>query len=82
MAVKIRLTRRGAKHRPYYKVVVANSSAPRDGRFIEIIGSYDPFLETDKVKVDAERASYWLKNGAQATDRVAKFFTKLNIKAA
>jgi small subunit ribosomal protein S16 len=82
MSVKIRLTRRGTKNRPYYKVVVATSQSPRDGRFIEEIGTYDPLLKDNKVQVNAERASYWLKQGAQATERVAKFFTKLEIKAA
>ncbi len=82
MAVKIRLTRRGTKNRPYYKLVVASSQSPRDGRFIEELGTYDPLLKDNKVKVDADRAAYWLKQGAQATDRVAKFFAKLQIKAA
>jgi small subunit ribosomal protein S16 len=82
MAVKIRLARRGAKHRPYYKVVIADARAPRDGSFLEIIGTYDPFLEKDKMQVDAERASHWLKQGAQPTERLAKFFKLQNIKAA
>ncbi len=82
MAVKIRLARRGTKNRPYYKLVVASSRSPRDGKFIEEVGTYDPLLKDNKVTINAERASYWLKQGAQATERVAKFFTKLNIKAA
>lgn len=82
MAVKIRLARRGTKNRPYYKLVVASSRSPRDGRFIEELGTYDPLLKDNKVTVNSERAAYWLKQGAQATERVAKFFEKLQIKAA
>ncbi len=82
MAVKIRLARRGAKKRPYYKVVVSDARSPRDGRFIEIIGSYNPLLsDTDptRIIVEAEKAKKWLENGAQPTDVVAKLFKKLNI---
>ncbi len=82
MAVKIRLARRGTKNRPYYKLVVASSRSPRDGKFIEELGTYDPLLKDNKVTVNSERAAYWLKQGAQATERVAKFFEKLQIKAA
>ena len=76
MSVKIRLSRGGAKKRPYYYIVVANADAPRDGRYIEQIGTFDPMLPKDKperLKLDLERAAYWLKNGAQPTDRVARF---------
>ena len=66
--VKIRLRRMGAKKAPYYRVVVADSRAPRDGRFIEELGTYDPMAETDKIKVNMERAKYWIANGAQPTD--------------
>ena len=68
--VKIRLRRMGAKKAPYYRVVVADSRSPRDGRFIEEIGTYDPMAETGKIKVDMERAKYWIANGAQPTDTV------------
>ena len=68
--VKIRLRRMGAKKAPYYRVVVADSRAPRDGRFIEELGTYDPMAETDKIKVNMERAKYWIANGAQPTDTV------------
>jgi small subunit ribosomal protein S16 len=76
MAVKIRLSRGGAKKRPYYYVVVAHATSPRDGRYIEQIGTYDPMLKKDsgdRVKIDVERARHWLSVGAQPTDRVARF---------
>jgi small subunit ribosomal protein S16 len=76
MAVKIRLARGGAKKRPYYYVVVAHATSPRDGRYIEQIGTFDPMLKRDnpdRVKLDAERARHWLSVGAQPTDRVARF---------
>lgn len=85
MAVKIRLARRGAKKRPYYKVVVTDSRSPRDGRFIEIIGSYSPLLpDTDggRIQLDSEKAKYWLSKGAQPTDVVAKLFKKIKLVAA
>ena len=76
MSVKIRLARGGAKKKPYYYIVIANHTAPRDGRYIEQIGTFDPMLKKDdpnRVKLDVERAKYWLSVGAQATDRVARF---------
>ncbi len=75
--VKIRLRRMGAKKAPYYRVVVADSHSPRDGRFIEEIGTYDPMAETDKIKVDMERVKYWIANGAQPTDTVRGMIKKL-----
>ena len=72
MAVKIRLKRMGKKKRPTYRVVVADARAPRDGRIIELIGRYDPHPDPSVVKIDVERAKYWLGNGAQPTDRVQK----------
>ena len=72
MAVKIRLKRMGKKKRPTYRVVVADARAPRDGRIIELIGRYDPHPDPSVVKIDNERARYWLGNGAQPTDRVQK----------
>ena len=72
MAVKIRLRRMGAKKAPFYRVVVAVSRYPRDGRFIEEIGYYDPTKEPNVVKIDAEKAQQWIKNGAQPTDTVKK----------
>ena len=76
MSVSIRLSRGGAKKRPYYYIVVAESSAPRDGRYIEQIGTHNPMLpkdHADRVKLDLDRAKHWLSVGAQPTDRVARF---------
>jgi small subunit ribosomal protein S16 len=74
--VKIRLRRMGAKKKPYYRIVVADSRAPRDGRFIEEIGAYDPLAEPSKFNVDSARAAYWIKNGAQPTDTVRTLLKK------
>lgn len=79
MAVKIRLARFGAKKRPFYRIVVADSRAPRDGRFIERIGQYDPMLPKDnknRVVIKADRLKHWLSVGAQATERVLWFIKK------
>jgi small subunit ribosomal protein S16 len=76
MALSIRLSRGGAKKRPYYRIVVADSRAPRDGRFIEKLGTYNPLLPKDaaeRITLDAERAQHWLSVGAQPTDRVERF---------
>ncbi|MGN0696865.1 MAG: 30S ribosomal protein S16 [Oscillospiraceae bacterium] len=72
MAVKIRLRRMGAKKAPFYRIVVADSRYPRDGRFIEEIGYYDPTKEPSVIKVDTEKAKKWIANGAQPTDTVKK----------
>lgn len=72
MAVKIRLRRMGAKKAPFYRIVVADSRYPRDGRFIEEIGFYDPTKSPSVVKIDADKAKEWIKNGAQPTDTVKK----------
>ncbi len=72
MAVKIRLRRMGAKKAPFYRIVVADSRYPRDGRFIEEIGYYDPTKKPSVVKVDVEKAKSWIANGAQPTDTVKK----------
>ena len=74
MAVKIRLRRMGAKKAPLYRVVVADSRFPRDGRFIEEIGFYNPNVDPAEVKVDAEKAQDWIKKGAQPTDTVKRLF--------
>lgn len=79
MAVKIRLRRLGAKKAPFYRIVVSDSRYPRDGRFIEEIGYYDPTKEPSVVKVDAEKAKKWIANGAQPTDTVKSILTKNNI---
>jgi len=79
MAVKIRLRRMGAKKAPFYRVVVADSRYPRDGRFIEEIGYYDPTKEPSVVKIDGEKVKKWLQNGAQPTDTVRSLLKKNNI---
>lgn len=76
MAVKIRLKRVGAKKQPAYRVVVADSRSPRDGRFIEEIGHYNPTTEPTTVEIDMERAKYWLSQGAQPTDTVRALLKK------
>jgi len=83
MAVSIRLSRGGAKKRPYYRIVVADSRSPRDGSFIEKIGTYNPLLAKDDAKrvvLDTDRAKHWLSVGAQPTDRVARFFDAAGLK--
>ena len=79
MAVKIRLRRMGATKNPFYRIVVADSRYPRDGRFIEEIGYYDSTTEPSTVKVDAEKAKKWISNGAQPTDTVKALFKNNNI---
>lgn len=74
--VKIRLRRVGAKKAPFYRIVVADSRSPRDGRFIEEIGTYDPMADSGKIKIDLERAKYWIANGAQPTDTVRGLLKK------
>ena len=78
--VKIRLRRMGAKKAPYYRIIVADSRCPRDGRFIEELGTYDPMAEGEqRIKVDMERAQYWIANGAQPTETVKTLFKKSGI---
>ena len=82
MALKIRLSRGGAKKRPYYRIVVADARSPRDGRFIERVGSYNPMVpqdHPDRLKLQTERLQHWLKSGAQPTDRVAKFLANAGL---
>ena len=79
MAVKIRLRRMGAKRAPFYRVVVADSRYPRDGRFIEEIGYYNPMREPAEIKLDAEKAQKWIANGAQPTDTVKVLLKKSDI---
>jgi len=77
--VKIRLRRMGAKKAPFYRIVVADSRFPRDGRFIEEIGTYNPLKEPAEIKVDAEKAQDWIKNGAQPTDTVRSLLKKAGV---
>ena len=82
MSVKIRLARAGSKKRPYYHIVVAAATSPRDGKFIEIIGAFNPMLPKDsaeRVKLNGEKAAAWLKKGAQPTDRVLRFLDKIGV---
>ena len=76
MSVSIRLRREGAKNRPYYKVVVADSRSPRDGKFIEIVGTYDPKIPSHNSSLNVERVEYWLSKGAQASDTVRSLIKK------
>jgi small subunit ribosomal protein S16 len=83
MALSIRLSRGGSKKRPYYRIVVADARAPRDGKFIEKIGNYNPLLGKDdekRIVLDAERAKHWLGVGAQPTDRVARFLDAAGVR--
>ncbi|MEM7072141.1 MAG: 30S ribosomal protein S16 [Pseudomonadota bacterium] len=85
MALRIRLSRGGSKKRPYYRIVVADVRAPRDGRFIERIGHYNPLLphdHHDRIAIDSERASYWLGIGAKPSDRVEHFFDQAGLLKA
>ncbi|HYF83121.1 MAG TPA: 30S ribosomal protein S16 [Clostridia bacterium] len=79
MSVKIRLKRMGAKKSPFYRLVVADSRSPRDGKFIEEIGYYNPITEPAEIKIDAEKAKKWLDNGAQPSDTVRKLLKKNGI---
>src|SRR5581483_12474973 len=82
MSLKIRMTRGGAKKRPYYSIVVADSRSPRDGRFIEKIGAYNPMLPAehpDRVRLKTERVEHWLKAGALPTERVALFLARAGL---
>ena len=79
MAVKMRLRRMGAKRAPFYRVVVADSRYPRDGRFIEEIGTYNPMKDPAEIKIDVEKSEQWLKNGAQPTDTVKVILKKSGV---
>jgi len=80
MAVKLRLRRMGAKKRPFYRIVAADTRSPRDGRFIEEIGTYDPNTDPSTFKVNEELAKKWLTNGAQPTEVVSKIFKQAGIE--
>lgn len=81
MAVKIRLARHGAKKRPFYRIVVADSESPRDGRFLEKVGTYNPVQDPAQVTLDAERIKYWLQQGAQPTVTVKNILKKEGVLA-
>lgn len=82
MSVKIRLNKMGAKKRPFYRLVVADSRAPRDGRFIEIIGHYNPIVEPVELVVDTDKAQSWLAKGAQPSETVKRLLKKVGVIAA
>ncbi len=77
--VRIRLRRMGAKKKPFYRIVVAHKESPRDGRFIEVLGIYDPRTQPETVEVKRDRVTYWLSVGAQPSDSVARMLRKLNL---
>ena len=79
MAVKLRLKRMGSKKKPFYRVVAADSRSPRDGRFIEVVGTYNPITEPAEIKIDEEKAMKWLADGAIPTDTVRDLFSKQGI---
>jgi small subunit ribosomal protein S16 len=79
MAVKLRLKRMGAKKRPFYRIVAADSRSPRDGRMIEVVGTYNPISEPAEIKIDEEKAIKWLSNGAEPTDTVRDLLKKQGI---
>ena len=81
MAVKLRLKRMGSRQKPFYRIVAADSRFPRDGRFIETIGTYDPLKGADKVTIDETKALSWLKNGAEPTDTVRNILSRAGIMA-
>lgn len=81
MAVKLRLKRMGAKKKPFYRIVAADSRSPRDGRFIETVGTYNPLVVPAETNIDEELAMKWLKNGATPTDTVKNIFSKAGIMA-
>ena len=83
MAVKMRLARAGTKKRPYYHIVIADAAAPRDGKFIDVVGSFNPMLAKDdakRIELDSDKAQAWLKKGAQPTDRVLRFLDKAGLR--
>ena len=81
MAVKLRLKRMGSKQKPFYRIVAADSRSPRDGRFIETVGTYNPILKDNNITVDEEKVSKWINNGAQPTDTVKNLLTKVGVWA-
>ena len=80
MPVVLRLTRRGAKKKPFYRIVATDSRNPRDGRFLEVLGTYDPLKTEDNIKVDADKAMAWIKKGAQSSQTVASLLKKAGVE--
>ena len=79
MAVVLRMTRRGAKKKPFYRIVAADSRSPRDGRFLEMLGTYDPLKSENNIKVDAEKVASWIKKGAKPSQTVASLLKKAEV---
>ncbi|SVA96481.1 uncharacterized protein METZ01_LOCUS149335 [marine metagenome] len=77
MAVVLRMTRRGAKKKPFYRIVAADSRSPRDGKFLEMLGTYDPLKSENNIKIDAEKVNSWIKKGAKPSDTVASLLKKV-----
>ena len=80
MAVVLRMTRRGAKKKPFYRIVAADSRSPRDGRFLEMLGTYDPLKSENNIKVDAEKITAWIKKGAKPSQTVASLLKKAGVE--
>ena len=80
MAVVLRMTRRGAKKKPFYRIVAADSRSPRDGRFLEMLGTYDPLKSENNIKVDAEKVASWIKKGAKPSQTVASLLKKAGVE--
>ncbi len=80
MAVVLRMTRRGAKKKPFYRIVAADSRSPRDGKFLEMLGTYDPLKTENNIKVDAEKVTAWIQKGAKPSDTVASLLKKAGVE--
>ena len=80
MAVVLRMTRRGAKKKPFYRIVAADSRSPRDGRFLEMLGTYDPLKSENNIKVDADKITSWIKKGARPSQTVASLLKKAGVE--
>ena len=80
MAVVLRMTRRGAKRKPFYRIVAADSRSPRDGKFLEMLGTYDPLKSENNIKVDAEKVASWIKKGAKPSQTVASLLKKAGVE--
>ena len=80
MAVVLRMTRRGSNKKPFYRIVAADSRSPRDGKFLEMLGTYDPLKTENNIKIDAEKVNYWVKNGAKPSDTVASHLKKAGVE--
>ena len=80
MAVVLRMTRRGAKKKPFYRIVAADSRSPRDGKFLEMLGTYDPLKSESNIKIDAEKVASWIKKGAKPSETVASLLKKAGVE--